>query len=89
MYAYIGVYLFGQLRWNIGVNEHFNFTNFLQAVVLLLRVATGDNWINIFLDCMPQEGCVEVPGITCGTYAAIPFFISFSLLVCTTCYLWQ
>jgi hypothetical protein len=27
-----------------GVNEHVNFANFVQAALLLLRVATGDNW---------------------------------------------
>jgi hypothetical protein len=50
-------------------------------VLLLLRVATGDNWMNIFLDCIPQEGCIATRSMTCGTYAAIPFFVSFSLLV--------
>lgn len=44
MYAYVGVYLFGKLKWHVGINEAVNFRNFPQAIVLLLRVATMDNW---------------------------------------------
>ncbi|KAL6748527.1 Ion transport protein-domain-containing protein [Haematococcus lacustris] len=81
MYAYVGVYLFGTLNWNIGINEHVNFRNFIMACSALLRVATGDNWSNILLDCIPQPQCDPEVAINCGSWAAIPFFATFFLLV--------
>jgi hypothetical protein len=41
----------------------------------------GNHRVNILLDCLPQEGCVPSPGLTCGTYVAIPYFFSFAVLV--------
>ncbi len=40
--------------------------------------------INILLDCMPQENCQAAPGRTCGTYIAIPYFLTFTLVVRTS-----
>ncbi len=107
-----------------GINEHVNFRNFPNAILVLLRVATGDNWwvtgamhittyhcacesqfarsaatyacvhvcltlavcvcvcrSNIFLDCIPQQDCESTDGHTCGTWAAIPYFLTFIIMV--------
>jgi hypothetical protein len=47
IYSYIGVFMFGELRLNVGVNESYNFKNFGRALLLLIRVATGDNWCGL------------------------------------------
>ncbi len=46
-YAYVGVYLFGRIMWNAGINEHQNFSNFGMAFITLIRCATLDNWFDV------------------------------------------
>jgi hypothetical protein len=70
MYAYIGTFAYGKM--DVGpnsINRHVNFHNFFQSTLTLLRVATGDNWTGIMLDCIG------------ATYAAIPYFTTFVLLI--------
>ena len=43
-----------------GINEHVNFDNFGNALVLLIRTATLDNWFDILQVCYESErlkGC--------------------------------
>ena len=59
MYAYVGVLLLGSVRWNRGLTEHANFSRFWTALLTLLRVATGDNWVDVMAGCRVQVGsCV-------------------------------
>lgn len=51
------------LIWNVGINEHTNFNNFGNALLLLIRVATLDNWWDIMTDTIatPENSqCTKV-----------------------------
>ncbi|GIM03600.1 hypothetical protein Vretimale_8331, partial [Volvox reticuliferus] len=57
MWAYVGVLLFGRVRrddLHSAINSAANFANFGNALSVLLRVATGDNWTDIMYGCMVQ-----------------------------------
>jgi hypothetical protein len=56
VYAYVGVLLLGSVRWNRGLTEHANFSRFWTALLTLLRVATGDNWVDVMAGCRVQVG---------------------------------
>lgn len=81
MYAYIGTFLLGKVRYGEGINRHCNFRTFPASVLALLRVATGDNWVNILYDSMVQPPKCSKAEANCGTYIAIPYFLSFILIV--------
>ncbi|GIL78272.1 hypothetical protein Vretifemale_7701, partial [Volvox reticuliferus] len=81
MYAYIGMYLFGKVQHGESLNRHVNFHNFWQALLVLMRVATGDNWTGIMFDCMVQPPKCNRSSGGCGTYLAVPYFLTFVLLI--------
>ncbi len=56
-----------------------NFNNFYNAYIMLFRISTGEDWNRIMYDCMRTTDCI--PGETCGTILAAPFFIMFIMLV--------
>lgn len=56
-----------------------------QALSLLLRTATGENWQLVMAGCILEPPLCDPDdpqGSTCGTPAAIPYFVSFVCL-CT------
>ncbi|GLI63280.1 hypothetical protein VaNZ11_006186 [Volvox africanus] len=81
MYAYIGMYLFGKVQHGESLSRHVNFHNFWQALLVLMRVATGDNWTGIMFDCMVQPPKCNRSSGGCGTYIAVPYFLTFVLLI--------
>ena len=49
IFAALGVELFGRIQCTeeqacVGLDKHANFQNFGMALLILFRVATGDNW---------------------------------------------
>ncbi|XP_041417801.1 voltage-dependent L-type calcium channel subunit alpha-1D isoform X2 [Xenopus laevis] len=88
IYAVIGMQVFGKIamRDNTQINRNNNFQTFFQAVLLLFRCATGEAWQDIMLACLPGKRCDPDsdynPGEenTCGSYFAIPYFITFYML---------
>uniref|UniRef100_A0A6I8SJP7 Voltage-dependent L-type calcium channel subunit alpha n=1 Tax=Xenopus tropicalis TaxID=8364 RepID=A0A6I8SJP7_XENTR len=88
IYAVIGMQVFGKIamRDNTQINRNNNFQTFFQAVLLLFRCATGEAWQDIMLACLPGKRCDPEsdynPGEenTCGSYFAIPYFITFYML---------
>lgn len=56
-----------------------NFESFGNALLLLLQCLTGDNWSALMDDCgLTQPMCNPEAG-DCGSWLAIPFFISFQV----------
>lgn len=74
-----GVQLFGQVVWQEDLNEHANFTSFPRALMLLFRVATGDNWAVLLQDCMAQPPSCDPAAGTCGHAWAPAYFFAFYL----------
>ncbi|XP_078343776.1 voltage-dependent L-type calcium channel subunit alpha-1D-like isoform X1 [Oculina patagonica] len=88
MYAVIGMQLFGKIALNdeTEINSDNNFRNLLEALQVLFRSATGEDWHKIMLSCYNDAKCdPEVDankyGETCGnTIGAIAYFCSFIFL---------
>ncbi|KAJ2939429.1 hypothetical protein O0L34_g10861 [Tuta absoluta] len=95
IYAVVGMQLFGKIK-NDGevLTEHNNFQNFGNSLMVLFRSATGEAWQDIMMALSPNTDerpndpptCFteddEKKFENCGSLAAYPYFISFSLL-CT------
>lgn len=79
--------VFGNIKLdsNTDLNRHNNFRNFLYALMLLFRCATGENWQAIMMACLSDKPCdpesnLEPPK-TCGSSAiAYVYFVSFMFL---------
>ncbi|KAK3700089.1 hypothetical protein QZH41_015046, partial [Actinostola sp. cb2023] len=89
IYAVIGMQLFGQIGlendepgdpWD-QINPQNNFQSFTQAIQVLFRSATGENWHVIMLACATGALCdpraKKNPGETCGSVITYLYFISF------------
>ncbi|MGH0167788.1 UNVERIFIED_CONTAM: hypothetical protein FKN15_053692 [Acipenser sinensis] len=80
--------MFGKVAMvdNTQINRNNNFQTFPQAVLLLFRCATGEEWQEIMLACLPGKLCDPEsdygPGeeFTCGSNFAIIYFITFYML---------
>ncbi|XP_051508518.1 calcium channel, voltage-dependent, L type, alpha 1S subunit, b [Myxocyprinus asiaticus] len=88
IYAVIGMQMFGKIALVDGteINRNNNFQTFPQAVLLLFRVATGEQWPKIMLASMYGKLCDPKsdygPGeeYTCGSSIAVGYFLSFYML---------
>ena len=94
-YAFIGVVLFGNVKYGRQLDRQANFSTGPKAIALLFRIVTGEDWNNIMHDCMLQAplcfdgGERENRGYwqsNCGNRnAAIIYFCSFYIMI-GTCY---
>ncbi|CAH3178338.1 unnamed protein product, partial [Porites evermanni] len=88
IYAVIGMQMFGQITtdnddlgepWS-EIKARNNFQSFPEALQVLFRSATGENWQLIMLACQSGAVCdprvVDPPG-TCGSAFTYVYFISF------------
>ncbi|PIO64398.1 transporter, cation channel family protein [Teladorsagia circumcincta] len=87
-YAYTGVILFGMVKYGQAVSKHVNFRNGREALVVLFRSVTGEDWNDIMHDCMRSPPfCYWAEGLNywetdCGNYfGAILYFCSFYLII--------
>ncbi|CAG9463932.1 unnamed protein product [Pedinophyceae sp. YPF-701] len=83
MYAYVGVLLFGESPRTPSINEHANFSDFGRAMITLFRASTNDEWVSIMSDLAEPGKCAPTVdgGTDCGSFVAIPYLVSFVLLV--------
>nr|AAC63050.1 voltage-gated calcium channel alpha-1 subunit [Cyanea capillata] len=84
IYAVIGMQVFGTIRLDSGtvINSNNNFQTFPQALIVLFRSATGENWQQIMMACVNSESvkCEVDPSKTCGTDFAYLYFMSFYMI---------
>ncbi len=58
-----------------------NFQNFSQALIILFRMSTGEDWPTIMYDTMNlRSDCI--PDYNCGSATAPIFFIAYQLVCC-------
>ena len=68
------------------INRHNNFQNFPQALMLLFRCATGENWQEIMrgclagVECEPKKSGSSHDSKKCGLDFAYTYFCSFIFL---------
>lgn len=56
-----------------------NFSNFTMALVMMLRLSTGEDWPSVMYDCMNTDpDCI--PEVNCGTSWAPIFYLFFVLI---------
>lgn len=80
IYAVLGVFIFKDITEGTSINEYSNFKNFGQAMLMLLRISTGEDWNKVMFDCMrTPPDCIQ--GKTCGTPIAPLYFISFIMII--------
>jgi hypothetical protein len=82
MYAVLGVQLFTFVIYGELLTEDRNFESFGNALLLLFQVLTGDDWAALMDDCAvtPKNSRCTLEAGNCGSWAAIPYFVSFQLL---------
>ena len=79
IYSVMGVFIFSSLSNGEVLDEYNNFSNFGMAMIILLRVSTGEDWNIIMYDCSRVSDCL--PGETCGSPAAYAYFVSFIVIL--------
>lgn len=92
-YSLAGVILFGSVKYGEAINRYANFQTSFNAMMILFRITTGEDWNKVMHDCMVDEPyCTPAdPGectagdcwrTDCGnTAAALTYFITFYVLV--------
>lgn len=85
-YALSGVILFGTTKYGENLHRRANFHNAGQAMTVLFRIVTGEDWNKIMHDCMLSPPlCTQGDNFwqsDCGDFtAAIIFFCSFYVIL--------
>ncbi|GFN75763.1 sodium leak channel non-selective protein-like [Plakobranchus ocellatus] len=85
-YAYAGVILFGSVKYGYNLGRHANFATAYNAVLLLFRIVTGEDWNKIMHDCMVSPPFCTKGGnyweTDCGNYiASIIYFCTFYVII--------
>ena len=94
IYAIVGMNLFYDLKYQEIISEKWNFQNFINSMLILIRISSGGNWNTLmhestndrngFFDCkynmeMTNEELYK-NHIGCGTIWGFPYYISFIIL---------
>ena len=84
VYAVLGMQLFGKVKFGENLNEHANFRDFGNSMLILLRMVTGEAWNAIMYDVMVDEDCDDSDdcaiGECCGVPGAPAYFVTFVIL---------
>ena len=87
-YAFVGVIVFGSVKPGLAINRNVNFNTSYYAIMLLFRVATGEDWNKIMHDAMlTKPYCTEKPDqdywlSNCGSPVfALIYFHSYYLII--------
>jgi hypothetical protein len=92
IYACLGMGLFGTVAYGEVIGPDTNFQDFGNALLLVFRVSTGEDWQRLLYDTVrdranctstlqtPEELARDGPR-GCGTVLGYPFFISFTSFV--------
>ncbi|XP_064638187.1 sodium leak channel NALCN-like isoform X2 [Lineus longissimus] len=85
-YAFAGVILFGCVKFGENLGRHANFQTASNAVMLLFRIVTGEDWNKIMHDCMISPPyCTKGPNFwdsDCGNFSAsVVYFITFYVII--------
>jgi hypothetical protein len=87
IYAIIGMQIFGNIKLDSSkaINRHNHFQNFLVALLLLFRCATGEEWQEIMKACLSGAECEQKSFVLneinksylCGSDFSYAYFCSF------------
>jgi hypothetical protein len=85
VYASLGIALFGNIRFQNSYNSSANFRNYSNAMIVLIRMLTMDDWTLILLDCLSAAPplCTKTGEFSdCGpgTIITALYFLSFFMI---------
>ncbi|XP_022100553.1 sodium leak channel non-selective protein-like isoform X1 [Acanthaster planci] len=86
-YAFTGVVLFGKVKYGEMLNRHANFEHVPNAIAVLFRIVTGEDWNKIMHDCMISPPYCSTTGdnywqTDCGNVtASLLYFGSFYVII--------
>ena len=82
MYSLLAMQLFGEVAHGPFISNDANFCSYPVATLTLFRCSTGEAWNGLMHDSMvtPEFGGCSLEDGNCGSWLAVPFFVSFVLL---------
>eukprot|EP01062_Namystynia_karyoxenos_P015970 TRINITY_DN1582_c0_g5_i1.p1 TRINITY_DN1582_c0_g5~~TRINITY_DN1582_c0_g5_i1.p1 ORF type:complete len:2356 (+),score=741.40 TRINITY_DN1582_c0_g5_i1:94-7161(+) len=80
IYAILGVNLFAKVRRGEYLNKHANFEDFPSALLMLVRIVTGENWNGVMHETMVQPPDCSTEKDDCGHVFASVYYITFIIL---------
>ena len=94
IYGIIGMNLFYNLKYQDIIDENWNFKNFINSILTLIRVTSGGSWNTIMHESIiERDGIIDCKykremsfnelykeNIGCGSFLGFPYFISFIIL---------
>jgi hypothetical protein len=82
MYSLLAMQLFGRVAHGEHINSEVNFCDFPAALFTMFRAATGEGWNDLMHEAMitPESGKCDATAGNCGTWLAVPFFVSYVLI---------
>uniref|UniRef100_A0A0G4H9N8 Calcium-channel protein CCH1 n=1 Tax=Chromera velia CCMP2878 TaxID=1169474 RepID=A0A0G4H9N8_9ALVE len=90
IFSILGMNLFGKVAYGGQIGPNANFHNFGQALMLMIRCATGESWNEIMIDCATSAPechdqtyaqLIEEGPQECGSPVSYPFFLLFMLVI--------
>ncbi len=80
IYSVLGCYLFYDVSSGDAISDFYNFDNFGLAMILCLKISTGEDWNLFMFDCArTTTDCTA--GLGCGDAMAYVYFLTFKLVV--------
>eukprot|EP01063_Lacrimia_lanifica_P031393 TRINITY_DN5161_c0_g1_i1.p1 TRINITY_DN5161_c0_g1~~TRINITY_DN5161_c0_g1_i1.p1 ORF type:complete len:2672 (+),score=931.23 TRINITY_DN5161_c0_g1_i1:185-8200(+) len=80
IYAVLGVNMFAKVKRGEFLNAHANYESFPRALLLLIRMVTGENWNGVMHETMAQPPNCEPELENCGTALAPLYYLTFLIL---------
>lgn len=79
VYAVLGVFLFYDMHPTVNLDDYFNFRSFPRALLLVIRMSTGENWSLMMRDCAAVSPWLAYPYFL--SYITITNFLMLNLFV--------
>ena len=80
IYSVLGVFIYHDLNYGKFVNEYSNFKNFGEALIVLLKLSTGDSWSSLMYECARQKGGL-LSAAYFGSFVILTSFIMLNLFI--------
>jgi hypothetical protein len=84
IFAILGVYLFKDIIQgeiiDIGSGGFMGFSNFGVAMLMLLRLTTGEDWSNVYTDTIDVRNCIHSNPNCVSEISSLLYFVGFNIL---------
>ena len=80
IYAILGSYMFHSVPPGNYISDFYNFNNFGSAMMLLMKISTGEDWNNFMFECTrTSNDCTS--GLGCGDIYGYIYFVTFKVII--------